>query len=91
MQMTEVVERVFAELLLTERFPRLSRCWKNMPEITSHHVCRHTFGSNMEKSRMNPKTLQYIMGHTDISETLNTYTYVNFDDAKEAVFLFGYK
>ena len=32
---------------------------------------------------MNPKTLQYIMGHSDISVTLNTYTHVNFDDAKE--------
>ncbi len=32
---------------------------------------------------MNPKTLQYIMGHADISVTLNTCTHVNFDDAKE--------
>jgi site-specific recombinase XerD len=39
----------------------------------------------MAKSGMNPKTLQYIMGHADISVTLNTYTHVNFDDAKEAV------
>ena len=37
----------------------------------------------MAKSGMNPKTLQYIMGHADISVTLNTYTHVNFDDAKE--------
>ena len=35
---------------------------------------------------MNPKTLQYIMGHADISVTLNTYTHVNFDDAKEEVY-----
>ena len=37
-----------------------------MPCITPH-VCRHTFCSNMAKSGMNPKTLQYIMGHSDIS------------------------
>ena len=30
---------------------------------------------------MNPKTLQYIMGHADISVTLNTYTHLQFDDA----------
>ena len=53
-----------------------------MPKVTPH-VCRHTFCSNMAKSGMNPKTLQYIMGHSDISVTLNTYTHVNFDDAKE--------
>ena len=46
------------------------------------YVCRHTFCSNMAKSGMNPKTLQYIMGHSDISVTLNTYTHVQFDDAK---------
>ena len=32
---------------------------------------------------MNPKSLQYIMGHSDISVTLNTYTYVKFEDAQE--------
>lgn len=53
-----------------------------MPKVTPH-VCRHTFCSNMAKSGMNPKTLQYIMGHSDISVTLNTYTHVNFDDAKK--------
>ena len=56
-----------------------------LPPITPH-VCRHTFCSNMAKSGMNPKTLQYIMGHADISVTLNTYTHVNFDDAKEEVY-----
>ena len=52
-----------------------------MPKITPH-VCRHTFCSNMAKSGMNPKTLQYIMGHSDISVTLNTYSHVSFEDAK---------
>ncbi len=47
------------------------------------HVCRHTFCSNMAKSGMNPKTLQYIMGHSDIGVTLNTYTHVGFEDAEK--------
>lgn len=53
-----------------------------LPKIAPH-VCRHTFCSNMAKSGMNPKTLQYIMGHSDISVTLNTYSHVGFEDAKE--------
>ena len=53
-----------------------------MPRVTPH-VCRHTFCSKMAKSGMNPKTLQYIMGHADISVTLNVYTHVSVDDAKE--------
>lgn len=51
-----------------------------MPCITPH-VCRHTFCFNMAKSGMNPKTLQYIMGHSDIGVTLNTYTHLQFEDA----------
>lgn len=51
-----------------------------MPCITPH-VCRHTFCSIMAKSGMNPKTLQYIMGHSDIGVTLNTYTHLQFEDA----------
>lgn len=53
-----------------------------MPCITPH-VCRHTFCSNMAKSGMNPKTLQYIMGHSDIGVTLNTYTHLQFEDVLE--------
>ena len=53
-----------------------------LPKITPH-VCRHTFCSNMAKSGMNPKTLQYIMGHSDISITLNTYTHLKIEDAQE--------
>ena len=53
-----------------------------MPNITPH-VCRHTYCSNMAKSGMNPKTLQYLMGHSDISVTMNVYTHIGFDDAKE--------
>lgn len=53
-----------------------------MPKVTPH-VCRHTFCSNMVKSGMNPKTLQYIMGHSDIGVTLNTYTHVGYEDAQK--------
>lgn len=50
-----------------------------LPVVTPH-VCRHSFCSNMVKSGMHPKTLQYIMGHSDIGVTLNTYTHLDFDD-----------
>ena len=38
------------------------------------------------KIRDRSEALQYILGHADISVTLNTYTHVNFDDAKEEVY-----
>ena len=40
-------------------------------------------GKMMRNAVMNPKTLQYLMGHSDISVTMNVYTHVNFDDAEE--------
>lgn len=53
-----------------------------MPKVTPH-VCRHTFCSKMAKNGMNPKTLQYIMGHSNISITMNTYTHIKYEDAEK--------
>ena len=52
-----------------------------MPNIMPH-VCRHTYCSNA-KSGMNPKTLQYMMGHSDIGVTLNPYTHLGLEDAAD--------
>ena len=35
------------------------------------HICRHTFATNMQT--LTPKTLQYILGHGNISTTMNHY------------------
>ncbi|MGN0379088.1 MAG: tyrosine-type recombinase/integrase [Butyrivibrio sp.] len=35
------------------------------------HICRHTFATNMQY--LPPKTLQYILGHGNISTTMNNY------------------
>ena len=37
----------------------------------------------MAKAGMNPKTLQYLMGHSDIGVTLNTYTHLGLEDAED--------
>lgn len=55
-----------------------------MPKVTPH-VCRHTYCSDMAKSGMNPKTLQYLMGHSEIGVTLNVYTHLGLEDAVREV------
>lgn len=55
---------------------------EKMPKITPH-ICRHTYCSHMATAGMNPKMLQYLMGHADISVTLNTYTHVSLEDVQE--------
>ena len=39
----------------------------------------------MARSGMPPKTLQYLMGHSDIGVTLNTYTHLGLTEAREDV------
>ena len=51
-----------------------------MPNIAPH-VCRHTYCSNQAKAGMNPKTRQYLMGHSDIGVTFNVYTHLGLEDA----------
>ena len=53
-----------------------------MPNITPH-VCRHTYCTNQAKAGMSPNTLQYLMGHSEIGVTLNTYTHLGLEDAAE--------
>ena len=65
---------------IREKYNKIYRI--QMPKVTPH-VCRHTYCSNMAKTGINPKSLQYLMGHADIGVTLNTYTHVRFEDAKE--------
>ena len=53
---------------------------EELPLITPH-VCRHTYCTIKAKSGMNPKTLQYLMGHSEVSITMDTYTHLGLQDA----------
>ncbi len=51
-----------------------------MPNIPPH-VYRHTYCSSQAKAGMNPKTLHYLMGHSDVGVTFSTYTHLGPKDA----------
>ena len=55
-----------------------------MPKVTPH-VCRHTYCSHCASAGMNPKHLQYLMGHSEIGVTMNTYTHVEFENIQREV------
>ena len=62
---------------------RYNKCHQEkLPDVVPH-VCRHTYCTNMARSGMNPKILQYLMGHSSITITLNYYTHLDLNDAKE--------
>ena len=53
----------------------------SLPKITPHILC-HTFCSRLANRNMNPKSLQYIMGHSNISITLNLYAHASAESVK---------
>lgn len=53
-----------------------------LPNKLTPHTLRHTFCTNMANAGMNPKALQYIMGHASITMTLNYYAHATFESAK---------
>ena len=55
-----------------------------LPRITPH-VFRHTFCTNMANAGMDLKSLQYLMGHSDASVTLNVYTHNSYEKAEESM------
>jgi len=57
--------------------------------VISPHICRHTYCSKMARAGMNPKALQYLMGHAEISVTMNVYTHLGEDDAREEMIKIG--
>lgn len=63
---------------------KLSRIYgKSFPKVTPH-VLRHTFCTNMQQSGLDVKSLQYLMGHSNVSVTLDVYTHTDFNAVQEA-------
>lgn len=51
-------------------------CNITLPNITPH-IIRHTFCTRLVNSGMNPKSVQYLMGHCNVDTTLNVYSHVD--------------
>ena len=52
-------------------------CKNNNITLISMHSLRHTFATRCVEAGMSPKTLQMILGHSNISITMNLYVHVN--------------
>lgn len=68
--------------MMTNLVKKYNKHSGNKLEKLSPHLLRHTFCTNMANSGMNPKALQYIMGHASINMTLNYYAHPTLDSAK---------
>jgi integrase len=59
-----------------------------LPSIRFHDL-RHTFATHALTSGVDAKTLSGILGHTNASFTLDTYTHVTTDMQKQAASVVG--
>ena len=51
----------------------------------SCHIFRHTFASRICENETNVKIIQQLMGHADVSTTMNIYAEVNAESTRESI------
>jgi len=56
----------------------------NLPKLRFHDI-RHTFATICIQNKVDIKTVSSILGHSDVSITLNTYTHPSIDDKRSAI------
>ncbi len=54
-----------------------------LPCVTPH-VLRHTFCTDMQQAGIDVKSLQYLMGHSNVSVTLDVYTHTDYRAVEQA-------
>ena len=62
---------------LEDREPNL------LPHFSVHNL-RHTFCTNAQQAGLDVKSLQYLMGHSNASVTLDVYTHSNYESVEKA-------
>ena len=66
---------------LVRKYNKQHKPEEALPNITPHTL-RHTFCTRLANAGMNPKALQYIMGHSNITMTPNYYAHADYTSAK---------
>ena len=51
----------------------------------SMHALRHTFATRCVEAGMRPKTLQILLGHSNIATTMNLYVHLSDDERKKEI------
>ena len=81
--MTDEVYRSLQNILSRRKCVKTETIIDGYSGFLTPHVFQHTFCTNMANAGMDIKTLQYVMGHSDVGVTLNVYTHASYDRAAE--------
>ena len=96
-KLTAVTDWVFPNYLHPEMPVHPEAAYRRLKIILKHaelpmirfHDLRHTFATHATDGGVDPKTLSGILGHTNASFTLDTYTHVTTDMQKKASAVVG--
>ena len=66
--------KILAKLQIESKFP--------LAKDITPHIFRHTYASDLYKAGVDIKQAQYLLGHSDIRTTLDTYTHFGYADVE---------
>lgn len=71
-----------------KRETEIAKSENRKPELLPHfscHIARHSFATRLFENEANIKTISELLGHSNISTTMNIYTDVSIDKKQEAI------
>lgn len=71
-------------LNVVNRYNRSNDAMEKLPHISAHNL-RHTGCTRMAEAGVDPKVLQYIMGHSKISVTMEVYNHVSSERSRKEI------
>jgi integrase len=71
-------------IYLTQLSDNFRKIHANMPELKFHGL-RHSFATRCIESNCDYKTVSVILGHSNISTTLNLYVHPNMEQKKKCI------
>ncbi|WP_315074813.1 site-specific integrase [uncultured Clostridium sp.] len=80
------VRKIFKKIIkkYNNSLPEEEKKNKSLPDLRIHDL-RHTFATRLFENGVAPKTVQSLLGHADITTTMNIYTHVMKDTKDNAI------
>ena len=72
------------QLYMQNLWEKYKKAYGDLTPKVTPHVLRHTFCTNAQQDGLDIKSLQYLMGHSNIDVTLSIYTHSDYESVERA-------